>query len=438
MQFTRKIALDIVRGFVEYLLFFPIILLIGTFLLPKEAIMLWLPIVFGVFSFGIMVKNILPVNWSIYPLLAIIIGIIPSYMLAENLIFLFLLIILHSIVAYRGMLYASRNWDSLLPISYLWLMAFIIYFVCYFIFHFVDRLLIYENIVTTCGVVAVVITLFITNTETLKASSLSKEENPYVSSGVKRHNRLLFIITVIIAILLTTGTIIRDTIWNTIRIILKWLFGQSTSEGEVPPMESPPANPLLPGMQEPAKQSAIMKFLETVMLYFVYICLIVLVVFVLLLMIKRSRLWIKRMFFKFIAFLKQISNRAHFQKEDGYYTDEKESVFDWDEWKKAQQEKVANLVGKIFKRDRDWNSLNMQEKVRYIYRNYLSNQQGIAIQPASTPREILSELRSLLPDDKERIELLMDSYEKTRYGERDIDEKTMDEIYLLIMNGDKK
>src|SRR5690606_30275751 len=96
MQFTRKIALDIVRGFVEYLLFFPIILLIGTFLLPKEAIMLWLPIVFGVFSFGIMVKNILPVNWSIYPLLAIIIGIIPSYMLAENLIFLFLLIILHS------------------------------------------------------------------------------------------------------------------------------------------------------------------------------------------------------------------------------------------------------------------------------------------------------------------------------------------------------
>ncbi len=428
----RNLLITLFQGMVEYLLLFPIILIIGV-LLEAPSLGAWLISLFGLFCIGVLFKTLLPnQKWWVYASFSLVIGVFSSVFFYEQLIVWIIWAIIHPSLIYRGIMYASRSWDRLLSAGFLWFGGFIIYFISYFFFRYVEKLHPYLTLITVAGASVIVLILFISNSEQLKSATLSKQRTPFISRTIKKQNRLFLVITIALIALVTNGQAIRDVLLNGVKSFINWMLGfVSSSQGEqMTEQAPPPAQPNL-GL-EPGEPSAFAKFLEMIMTYVFYVFLIVAAIAALLLIIKKSRLWIKRIIGSFIAFLKQIGNRSMERQETGQYIDEKESVFDWKEWKKEQQDKAKELVQNIFKREPRWESLSNHQKVRYIYRRFLLQQlTKLNFKPTNTPRETLQELKTNIVDEGQ-IDKLRDAYEQTRYGEEDIGDEKIKKLYAFM------
>ena len=128
-------------------------------------------------------------------------------------------------------------------------------------------------------------------------------------------------------------------------------------------------------------------------------------------------MWIINGCKKIIQFLKEIVSQVITREESTQYVEEKESVFNWKEWKDEQQSKAKGFVKNILKRKPSWNSLSNQEKVRFVFRKFiLQEMDQTKLKEQATPREILEEIKRTGHVDERQIEQLKIAYEKTRYG----------------------
>lgn len=432
MKKYRSLVITLLQSMFEYLLFLPILLIIGILMMAYQPLWIWLASLLVSLFIGVVYRTLFPKQkWGIYLGIAVVIGVLPGIIFGKHVLVWIVSAIIHPIVIYRGMMYASRTWKSLLPTSFLWAGGFPIYFVSYFAFRYIDILHPYLTLITIGGAVLVIMTLFISNNERLKTSTLSEEENPYVSRTIKKQNRLFLVITVAVIALLVGGYKIQDAF----KAALLWfigLFSGSSAEEEVIESTPPPSNSGLPFEGE-KESSAILKFLEVIAMYAVYILLAVALVFLISLFVKKMRTWLKKVMYRFLSFLKQMVSRPDQSETSTGYVDEKESIFNWKEWKKEQQEKAKGFVKHIFKGEPSWESLSNQQKVRYIYRRFLLPRvKDTNYKTTNTPRETLEKLKDNVSASDEHIDELREAYEQSRYGNKDIDEDKMKKIYLLL------
>ncbi|MBS4200454.1 DUF4129 domain-containing protein [Bacillus sp. FJAT-49732] len=428
----KKMIVTLIQGLFEYLLFLPLILMFGILVVP-EVLWIWIPVLYGLFIVGVLFRTIFPQQkWWVYAICSFVFAIIPSILFGHHILSLTLLILLHPVVIYRGMMYVGRNWESLLPTSFMWYGGFGIYFVCYLLFRYVEKFQTHLTIISICGAVVVVIILFISNGEQLKASTLSKEKKPFISRAIKNQNRVYLILTSITILLLTNGKIVQEAVFQAIKGLFQlifWLFGSDQGKSVVE--ETPP--PAQMGIDlEKGEPNAFWKFLEMFFMYIGYAVIVALAVGILLLFIKRVRMLVMKALSKFIDFLKNIIFRSSELEESRQYIDEKESVFDWKEWKDAQQEKAMGLFQQIFKREPRWDSLTTEQKVRYVYKQIVKqHKKEMDFKSSKTPRETIEILKSLLTE-KTTLEELRDAYEQVRYGGQSVEASRIKELRLLI------
>lgn len=437
MSLSKNILMKVFQGIYEYLLFFPVFIIIGINIFHDHRLWSWVACLFVLFIVGVTFRSIfLNQKWWLFSLFSIVVGAGSSFIFTDHLLFVIILAIVHILIVYRGMMYVGQRWEDVLPLSFLWLGSLGMYFVGYFVFRFVESLNPYLNYISTSGILLIVMIMFVSNRDHLKNTTLSKDKTPFISSSIKRQNRIFLLITIFIILLITNGRKIQEWIGDSFRSVIKWLIEFMSRSGEKEVIEEPPTpssmEPAFP-FEEPKEPSIIAEFLEMITMYATYLFLVVAVIFLLLLFIKKTRMWIINGCKKIIQFLKEIVSQVITREESTQYVEEKESVFNWKEWKDEQQSKAKGFVKNILKRKPSWNSLSNQEKVRFVFRKFiLQEMDQTKLKEQATPREILEEIKRTGHVDERQIEQLKIAYEKTRYGERDVDEQLINEIHALI------
>lgn len=437
MPILKNIVVKVSQGVFEYLLLLPIFLILGNFIIYDEQLWYWLLSLFVLFIIGVVYRSIFSnQKWWLFSAFSLIIGISSSFIFDGWLLITIALAVIHTFIVYRGMMYASVAWNDLLSLSILWLGGMAVYFVSYFIFRFADSLNPYLDTITLLGTIFIIMTMFLSNSDHLKKTTLSKEEKPFISKHIKNQNRIFLSITIVIILLITNGQMIRDALWNGFRAVvgavLGWMSRPVSEEMIEAPPETGPMESEFP-FDDDMGPSAIAKFLEMIAVYVVYFLLVIVAVFLLLLLIKKTRMWMISRFRQLIQFLKGIVSQVAERGESTQYIEEKENVFDWQEWKEEQQSKAKGFIKNIFTRKPSWNSLSNQQKVRYVFKNFLLQEIDHAkFKDNATPREILEQLKLSTQVEARQIEQLRMAYEQTRYGEQDIDEQIVNEIRALI------
>jgi len=438
MSNIKNFLFKLSQGLFEYILLFPIFLMIGVYIIPEELLWIWLAMIPCLFLLGLLFRSIFYQQaWWVYALYSLLIGISSSLLFEKNMLFVIIVAMIHPIIVYRGIMYVGRSREELIQVSFLWVGGPIIYFVSFFFFHFIEMLNQYKQLLTIFGIVMLVITMFLSNSDHLKSSTLSKDKKPFISRNIKNQNRVFLIITLGLIFLIANGRMIRDGFWNMIRSIIQWLvnLGSSTEGEEIIGEEPPPADFAPPFPEEDKGPSIIAEFLELVMTYVMYVFLGFAAIILILLLIKKTREIIINAAKKLIAFLKQLGNQFNKEVEDVQYVDEKESVFNWDEWKAKQQEKVKGFMKNIFKRKQSWDTLSNDQKVRFIYKHFLSQHSLQSYHSSFTPREIIEKIQGNLEAGDEELAIkLRDAYEQVRYGEKQIEDTVIQEIYSVIQD----
>lgn len=220
---------------------------------------------------------------------------------------------------------------------------------------------------------------------------------------------------------------------NFLRWALKLLTNSNQKENIIE-SDLPSMVPELPFGEE-KEPFAFLKWLETIMIYTMYVILFIFALLLLLLLIKKTRVWLIKVIASCIQLFKRLGNRPVDDANTRAYVDERENIFRWKDWNKERQEQVKAFIGKVIRREPSWKSLSNEEKVRYTYRQYLL-QQSVDISPSYTVREILAELKSSELVDPKRVDILRKAYEQTRYGDQNITDEQVEEIYQLL-NGRK-
>lgn len=207
-----------------------------------------------------------------------------------------------------------------------------------------------------------------------------------------------------------------------------FIFRQS-AEKELEPMmeERAPASPVMPDLPA-GEKSAFAEFLDMMMTYIAYVVVGVILILALLLLIKKVRQHLLKLFRKLIAKVKEIFSRTSMDRETEQYIDEKESLFDWQEWRREQQAKAKNMMRHLFNREVRYESLSNQEKARFIYRKLVElHGKDMDIDVSMTPREVLKKL-----SHEQNLDLVREAYEQVRYGDQDIEVQTLQTIYKYL------
>lgn len=414
----------------EYLLLLPLLVLIGLFIESSLPLSVWLISIMIAYLIGALIKRLLKTGaWWIYGMIIVIISIGASSMIGDKWSMWILLSIVYMFFLYRGMAYVSHGWDDLLSLPILWVGGFLLYLITYFLFRYVDTFSSYLPIITTGAFIFVISTLFVTNIKQLNASSLSEEGKSLVTSTMKWQNRLYLIGTVFIIALFTIGGKAQTNFILFIRWLFQLLTGASEPEEVPPQVNTPPMDmDIIAGeYQDPALFWVI---LEKIMIYTIYVFLACLVLFLLLSLLKKTRKWVIRLIQAAIYFLQQLGNKTEEEESDEGYVDEKENLFDWQEWKKKQQTKAKAFVSRIFKRREKWDDLTNEEKVRYLYKLVMKEKVTVKNwHKADTPREAIEKV--IEQGSEKQLESLRELYEDTRYGEESIETARIEEIISL-------
>lgn len=438
MKSLKSLFQTISHGLFEYVLLFPIILIIGILLerYLDFSLWAWVLIIPAMLIMGILYKKIFKKQaWWGYGLVSLAIGIGTLSILPLGAPTTWMLFIILPAAFLRGLLYASRPWHTVLPLNILWVGGFGIYFSTYFLFRYTDMFTPYQPIITIGGAFFVLTTLFISNSERLKKATLDKSEAPYVSPTMKRQNSLLIIITIGL-IIIGNLRAVQNGFMAVVGYIVRFIFSDNSEDVEEIIEEETEEQTNEMGLPEGDNSFLypFMKFLETVVLYLFYIGMAAAIIVILFLLTKKSRAWLFEKWHAFIRFLKQLTNRAD-DAAQSPYIDEKETVFDWQRWKQKQTNKAKGLFDKMFRRRTNWDALSDKQKVRLVYRDIVEQKKAdIAYTPALTARETLVKIEEIVEEDDKEIELLRKHYENIRYSDKDLNSENIKEIQSLIEN----
>src|SRR5699024_10737686 len=350
-----------------------------------------------------------------------------------------LIVIVIPVISLRGMLYVSKSWRDIMPIVFLWAGGFGIHFVGYFVLRSMDLFSPYQLFVTVSGLFFVIMTLFISNDERLKKSTLEKNTPPSISPTIKRMNIGIIIMTIVI-IGIGYLRVVQDAFVAMIGFIVRLIFSGGGEDEEELIEEEPPDESGEMALPEGDNSflSPIMKFLETIMLIILYVGLAAAAVLLVLLTMKKSRSWLRGRWVAFVAFLKRLTQSVDHEQESPY-TDEKETVFDWEKWREKQKDKARGLFGKMFRRKQKWHALSNAEKVRWIYRDVVTpNIKDIDYNTALTARETLHKIEDIVETDGGEMQLLRRYYEDSRYSAKEIDDQSIQKLTNIFQNSTKR
>lgn len=319
-----------------------------------------------------------------------------------------------------------------------------IYFIAGIVFPRLDQLAEYMPIVTTGGILALTLLLFITNREYLEYNSLSSNpgKSP-VPKGVRRYNVVWVVSILAIGLLLATGAgkWAGKLLLGLLRSIVQWLLRPSGEPVPEPEPASPPGSPAGMVLPEdngtPGWLSQLFDILYNILAGALLLLAITLIGYGIYKYAGPALSTLLRNLKKFFL-------RSAVEPVRQEYEDEEVRLTMRGRTGKNRRQWAGKWAARFFRQGEAWDKLrDNQERIRYLYRRQqqLDEARGISQQSSLTPREQELELQrqmsvsegkgrraSMAHMSREVMEPLLDLYYRVRYG----DQQPEDEEVTLL------
>jgi hypothetical protein len=421
MQF-KSVILPYIRAtgcsLIELLVFFPVLLLIQTFLLSTG---LWTVIVQAValYLLGFAGGSSERLSRRIYELLYVLFisGALSCIFQGWNW-HGWAGWILGIFVVMRGIRYTKVLWGHSFPIA-AYIAGLIIYFVFVPFMKRIDTLSPYYALMNGLGFLALAVSLFTMNRYQLAAATLSDPTKSHsaLSRTVRGLNRIWVTFT-----LLAIGGIgfffqIKDALLGLARGLFA-LLSRLTPEQQqqVPAPVASSAPPGFPPMEK-GEPSWIALLLEKIMIALAYVLVAALIIWVLYLIVTRLLPLVIRAIRKLLDQMGSLKKNA----EAGGYVDEKEVLFEWRElpglWRRGLAKRFSRKSSSAIK----WSQLaSNKDRIRFIYRAVIGQamEDGYLYNKSHTPLETALELAKIQHSAASHP-TIASAYNQARYGELD-------------------
>ncbi|NMO97786.1 DUF4129 domain-containing protein [Paenibacillus lemnae] len=333
------------------------------------------------------------------------------------------------IAFYRGVRMGQEHWFSLFP-GRDYLIGLIIYAVSSFILQYMPEFEPYSNGLTWLGAAALIVTLLQLNRRHVEDSTLPGSEPPALEKRVRHQNQgmIWFLITCIaLLVLLPVLRNGAEQVWNSMVTWMSGLIDRSpVQEDDMVPPNLQEMTPMLPIEEEPPPPPAWLVWLENMVKYIVYIAMGGAVLFLLYYIFTKMPSW----FSALSAWLNRLRSRQSPLTEAGAYEDEVERI------KPARMGKHRKRRSVLRKKSEDDGmEHDLKTLIRMWYRSLLERKirEGYVLQKHLTPRETADDLESKDQTKAEPIpEELVEYYEQARYGNKELDPRTMKEIQKAL------
>ena len=426
----RTIAVKWLQGIFEILAFFPVLFTIGILLIPQE-VWIWVASLLLLYLIGLILGRFLLKKARYAQIGAgLLISLLAAWLASDNIFAMGLIFAFGLMVLDRGIRLRGRKWSHNFPVMALWI-GLLVYLVGGSIYSLAPALKVYFPYIAWPGLVYMLVTLFVINSQQLLSASLPVEDRPpLISSAILKNNRALVLITMAVIMGISFFHKLREgVIWlvkGMLRSIVAFMvfltnfFYQPLDGGEQAPGQG--GMELLP--QGPTKgPSWIFIILEVLAVIASVIFLIILLWYGLKTIYKLLK--------KLYRYLRDILKEKMVFQEGVGFIDEKESLMDIADIGKAYIDRFQKWVGGLLERGPKWKELeNNQHRIRFLYRNLLlkSMKAGYTYKDYLTPKETGRDIMKWSRDKAGEIDDLTENYEKVRYGQADIEDQKVQEL----------
>ncbi len=418
----RRLWLDgmkaLLRGAVETLAAFPLLLLLLFALESRRAVMLWAASMALEYALGFMLRR--RFCWR---RTGVLIGV--SFLLSAAFALIFrgmgpgawVGAALGTIWMYRGMRSWDRSWHVEFPIIFHWTAVFA-YFIGSFLCAHLPSLSAYGPLLTSLGLFYVVLVLWMTNEELIHTESLSHWGRTGAAGTVRRQNRLLVLAVIAVWLLAGAfGRLRRACAWLGRRLAdgLSWLKSLLDSLNSDSPAGAPtPLFPMETPPMEPPEPSPFWEALYRILSVVVLCAVVVALLWLLYISARRAIRLLRLLYAKLTAYLS-----GHAREEDTGYVDESVRLLDIRQTAGAYLDRIKRRLARPA-REPGWDELkDNRERARFLFRRLVRRHvaRGYEYKRHLTPLETSAELSALnkaVPDASARE--IGRLYTKARYG----------------------
>lgn len=317
------------------------------------------------------------------------------------------------------------------------LLSLALYFAFYYLYGKIIAIQDFQQYLLIAGLITIPTVFLLTNSELINEASREELKDSTSMPVVRKNNRILIVITIVISLVIAGFQTIKDAFLYTVKAIVRFIMyviqklmelRQSTGGGqegpsgdgapELPPAEARPPSPFW---------DAVVQIIGTIFL-------IALLLFAIYFFTKQLiKLW------RFIiAQIKRLMEAGHWSGgTSDEYDDEKESLLDWQSIRQNYADSLRKWWEGIRSSEPKWNQLrDNRQRVRFLYRQMIFHaiDSGFRFSSYRTPKETIQEMTNLGSLEQETAVLMENLYGKARYGDELIQDAQVDKLRNDILN----
>ncbi|GIO94181.1 MULTISPECIES: DUF4129 domain-containing protein [Paenibacillus] len=414
------------NSLVECILYFPVLFIPAYYLFPDSLTWLWPAAAWGAYLIGYAGSAYLRLNRQFKAVMwaAVVSIALGGWILGIDILLAYAIPVLFT-ASYRGSRMEQIDWSSMFPGTY-YLVGLILYGASSFVLAFMDSFRTGIPVLTWFGAGALALTLLIVNQQLVLDETLPGKDQPVLERRVLRYNRSFVVVLLLIIAAIAFLPQLRHWFEEMARGLTSWLSGLFSAGPETPPESQatpqPPPELQLPDSEQ-KRPSRFMKWLESALVYGVFIAIGI----GLMLLLLRFGKHLPKLLGILSKWMNRMMSRQEAQTSLGY-EDEVEDI----EHERAGQ-RLRRALGsmRLSKKDRGEERHDPNQIIRQMYRRILlqSIREGYNWKAALTPRETENDLKDWQEHSRERMpETLVELYEKARYGNRSLTEEEVQRL----------
>lgn len=408
------------RIWMDFWLSFPIVMALGLIIHDDKPIGLLLAMLGLSYILGLVIR-FLTRRWPRYPSIfgCLLFAVVLAYSFNGHIDGLVPVFAVYNLLSsLRGIAVAERDYIERNDSTAYYLAGAIIYLFAFIAYRFAAPLKDYQSLISYVGIISAILSLGLVNRDVLIRASGSNVENYRFLKSVKRNNRILFAVILVLVFIITGYGLVKTILAKGLSGLIKglrWFFSRFFYKTPVQPEPQdtlPDKIPLIPEAKASPFWDLVFEILFWLGLLF---ALAVLIWFIVKLLKKYLPLLLRG-----IKILLRGQSSISYR---GAYRDEKESLIDLQSLVKNSFASIRDL----FKKDRPpmprWRDMtNNRQRVRYIYYYIVKGaiDKGHDIGPAKTPSEVGQYLLKQELIGEDLVDGLVGLYGRARYSDSEI------------------
>lgn len=404
----------------EYLMMFPLILIITVLLLPDQvslAFAFTLPVnaLFAIIIArikGRFRKIVLLITGVAYTLLVSGLWFLA---LPGDIGYMFVYLAWTAVFFCRGIRRATGSE----PVLFFYSGGLLIHVICLFLVSRVEVLVPYLNIVAAGAAIYVIAVLPIANNYFLIAESRQRNSLSVMPNTVVRGNRIIVITLLVIIGILSAGKYLVEGInWiiGTVMMLINWLRRILESLAENGPLRPEVYEDFTFEIMEPAQENPVVQLILEIITA-------LMVLAILFLIIRHIVINHRKILKSIMEFFSRLSGRFRkWSATEQSYSDRYEFLL------KTAGPRRPPLLKRIFMREKRWNDMKDNvSRTRFIYTKFVldSIRKGFHFRVSDTPSETAERISREIKSDGNDHSLLSETYNQARYGNGQISDETV-------------